>query len=123
MAMTQGPGAALALHGHTFEAISPQKTLKYQDSGGMPNSCALSCHASRVDVFGLGMTSDLHTWDKPFDQSLANVLQQYFGPDGTWWKVDVGASSSKATTTQFGSKKTGLKPTVHHRVPRRVVAR
>ncbi len=89
MATTQGPDAALSLHGHTFEAISPQKTLKYQDQGGMPNSCALSCHATLVSSFGLGFDSDISTWNKKFDQDLANPLLKYFGPDGQWWKVDI----------------------------------
>ncbi len=89
MAQTQGPDDALALHGHTFEAISPQKTLKYQDQGGMPNSCAVSCHSTLVNSFGLGLTPDLHSWDKQYDKDLANALLKYYGPGGLWWDVDV----------------------------------
>ena len=89
MATTQGPDGALALHGHTFEAISPQKTLKYQDQGGMPSSCALSCHGTLVNSFGLGLDPDLHTWNAQFDKDLANALLAYYGPNGLWWKVDV----------------------------------
>lgn len=122
MAKTQGPDAALALHGHTFEAISPQKTLKYQDQGGMPNSCALSCHASRVDVFNVGTTSDLHTWNKPFDVTLAQMLETYYGPDGTWWKVDVDAAPTSHSMHVTSWRNTSTKA-VHHRVPRRSRAR
>ncbi len=94
MAKTQGPDAALALHGHTFEAISPQKTLLYQAQGGMPNSCALSCHttlvnASLVGSATPGLTSDISTWNKQYDQDLANALLAYYGPNGVWWKLDV----------------------------------
>ena len=122
MAMTQGPDATLALHGHTFEAISPQKTLKYQDQGGMPSSCALSCHASRVDVFNVGVTSDLHTWNKPFDVTLAQILEKYYGPDGSWWKVDVGASSTlKASALR--SWRVASKKVAHHRTPQRTAKR
>jgi hypothetical protein len=89
MAMTQGPDGALSLHGHTFEAISPQKTLKYQDQDGMPNSCALSCHATKVNSFDLGLDPDLHVWNAQFDKDLANALVKYYGPNGLWWNVDV----------------------------------
>lgn len=89
MATTQGPDGALTLRGHTFEAIPPQKTLRYQGDGGMPNSCALSCHATLVNSFGLGLTTDLYSWNKKFDVDLAANLQKYYGPDGLWWKRDI----------------------------------
>jgi hypothetical protein len=94
MATTQGPDAALVLHGHTFEAIPPQKTLKYQDQGGMPNSCALSCHATLVNAALVGsatpgLTSDISTWNKQYDQDLANALLKYYGPNGVWWQLDI----------------------------------
>jgi hypothetical protein len=122
MAMTQGPDAALALHGHTFEAIPPQKTLKYQDAGGMPSSCALSCHASRVDVFDMGVTSDLHTWNKPFDVTLAQELEKYLGPNGQWWKVDVNAGGVPARTSSFPAVRTSNVKS-HHRSPQRMIKR
>ncbi|MFI5143275.1 MAG: hypothetical protein ACHQQS_04810 [Thermoanaerobaculales bacterium] len=96
MATTQGPDGALALHGHTFEAISPQKTLKYQDQGGMPNSCALSCHGTMVNSFGLGLDPDLHTWDAQFDKDLANALLKYYGPSGVWWQLDIDQAGPSA---------------------------
>ncbi|HYM61770.1 MAG TPA: hypothetical protein VEZ11_12865 [Thermoanaerobaculia bacterium] len=119
MALTQGPDAGLALHGHTFEAISPQKTLQYQDAGGMPNSCALSCHADRVNVFDIGMTSDLHTWNKPFDVTLAQLLQKYYGPDGIWWKMDVGpqVTMPSARSNSMSAQRSHGSRAVHHRVP------
>ncbi len=118
MAMTQGPGAAEGMHGHTFEAISPQKTLMYQDQGGMPNSCALSCHGSRVDVFNLGVTTDLHTWNKPFDVSLAQILEKYYGPNGAWWKFDVTAASTVSVHSTSWRNPTER---VHHRIPQKTV--
>ena len=106
MAKTQGPDAALALHGHTFEAIPPQKTLKYQAQGGMPNSCALSCHAtllnaSLVGSATSGLTPDISTWNKQYDQDLATALMNYYGPNGVWWKLDisnVGPASASSIT-------------------------
>lgn len=98
MAQTQGPDDALALHGHTFEAISPQKTLKYQDQGGMPNSCALSCHSTLVNSFGLGLTPDLHSWDKQYDKDLANALLKYYGPNGLWWQLDIDQAQASAAS-------------------------
>jgi Doubled CXXCH motif (Paired_CXXCH_1) len=86
MATTQGPGE-LTLHGHTFEAIPPTKTLAYQAQGGMPNSCALSCHGGKVNSFGLGLdpNPDPTVWNDPFDKALATALAVYYGPTGTWW--------------------------------------
>ncbi|MBZ5589621.1 MAG: cytochrome c family protein [Acidobacteriia bacterium] len=109
MATTQGPDAAQVLHGHTFEAIPPQKTLKYQDQGGMPNSCALSCHATLVNAalagsVTPGLTPDIATWDKQYDRDLASALLNYYGPSGVWWQLDidqapVGAASAATATT------------------------
>jgi hypothetical protein len=88
MATTGGPGE-LKLHGHTFEVVPPTKTLTYQDQGGMPNSCALSCHGGKVNSFGLGLdpNPDLTVWNDQFDKDLATVLQKYYGPNGIWWKT------------------------------------
>jgi len=93
MARTQGPDEAQTLHGHTFEVLSPQKTLMFQSDGGMPNSCASSCHGTQVDKFGLGVDPNPMSWNDPFDVSLANELLKYYGPNGLWWKVDVGAGA------------------------------
>ncbi|MBI5440696.1 MAG: hypothetical protein HY900_05715, partial [Deltaproteobacteria bacterium] len=80
------------IHSHTFETISPEKTLKYQDKGGMPNSCSVSCHATKVNSFSLGLDSDLAVWNTSFDVNLATQLQKYFGPGGEWWDTSKPAS-------------------------------
>ncbi len=80
------------VHSHTFEAISPQKTMLFQDKGGMPNSCSVSCHRNIVDIFPNSVDPDIGTWTDPADVGLANWwLLQYFGPNGKWWKHDVAA--------------------------------
>jgi hypothetical protein len=115
MAKTQGPDAALALHGHTFEAIPPQKTLIYQAQGGMPNSCALSCHATLVNASLVGsatpgLTPDISTWNKQYDQDLANALLKYYGPSGVWWQLDisqVGPSAVKSSGAVSAHAATG----------------
>ncbi|MBN2433300.1 MAG: hypothetical protein JXQ27_17650 [Acidobacteria bacterium] len=74
---------------HTFEAISPQKTMIYQDvANGMPNSCALACHAALVNLWGLGIDTN-NVWNDAFDIATAEILQQYYGPGGIWWDHDV----------------------------------
>jgi hypothetical protein len=75
------------IHGHTFEAIAPEKTLNYQVDGGMPNSCAVSCHAIKVNSFGLGIDDDIGKWDSQFDIDLAEELKVYYGPNGMWWNT------------------------------------
>ena len=45
---------------HTFEAISPEKTLMYQDQGGMPSSCAARCHRGLSDPFGFTAGLESH---------------------------------------------------------------
>lgn len=74
------------IHSHTFEVIPPEKTLHYQDAGGMPNACAVSCHGTKVNSFGLGLDPALGTWNAQFDKDLATVLMKYYGPEGLWWK-------------------------------------
>ncbi len=76
------------IHSHTFEPISPQKTLAY----GMPNSCAASCHRGfengSTPVFGTGADASLSDWTEATDVALADTLLHYFGPQGTWWSID-----------------------------------
>lgn len=109
MATTQGPGE-LTLHGHTFEAIPPTKTLAYQDQGGMPNSCALSCHGGKVNSFGLGLdpNPDPTVWNDPFDKALAAALSAYYGPSGTWWTTPTApvtpAASHRTVTPSSGAR-------------------
>ena len=74
--------------GHSWRAIAPELTLKYQAWGGMPNSCAGGavggCHNSKVNIFGLGLKTGT-TWNSQYDKDLATILQKYYGPGGTWW--------------------------------------
>lgn len=74
---------------HTMEAISPQKTLIYQANGGMPSSCMASCHSQKVNLWGLGLDPDFSKWNEAFDVQSATILQNYYGPGGLWWDVDV----------------------------------
>lgn len=70
---------------HTFEAIPPEKTLVYQEEGGMPNACAVSCHGQKVNTFRLGYDEEINTWDSEFDRNLAGRLMRLYGPNGFWW--------------------------------------
>jgi hypothetical protein len=93
------------IHSHTFEPIAPEKTLMYQEQGGMPNTCAVSCHAQKVNSFGLGYDPDIGDWDAhdpdigdwdaQFDVDLANALSYWYGPGGIWWDHDHDESSAK----------------------------
>jgi len=76
------------VHAHTFEVIPPEKTLMYQDDGGMPNACAVSCHSLKVNSFGLGIDPTYGTWNEEFDVLNAEELGLYFGPGGMWWDTD-----------------------------------
>jgi hypothetical protein len=76
------------IHTHTFEVVAPDKTLMYQANGGMPNACAVSCHALKVNSFGLGLDPAIATWNAQYDVDLANALRTYFGPGGLWWDTD-----------------------------------
>jgi len=80
---------AYDIHSHTFEVTPPEKTLKYQEQGGMPNACAVSCHATKVNSFGLGYDPSISTWNADFDKKLATELMKYLGPTGFWWQVSL----------------------------------
>ena len=71
---------------HTFEAIPPTKTLDFQAEGGMPNSCAVSCHSDKVNSFGFGLDPTISAWNEPFDVNTADQLSIYYGPGGLWWE-------------------------------------
>ena len=73
--------------GHSFKAVSPELTLKYQDKGGMPNSCASGCHNNRVDIFNAGVKGSANTWNNKFDVTLATYLKAYYGDGGKWWNT------------------------------------
>ena len=83
------------IHGHTYEPIAPEKTLMYQADGGMPNACAVSCHAQKVNSFGDGYDPDIGDWDAPFDVDLATALSVYYGPGGMWWDTTMMKSMTK----------------------------
>ncbi len=76
------------VHSHSFETIPPQKNLMYQAEGGMPDSCGVSCHSLKANLFGLGITDDIGDWDLAFDRQSARQLKRYFGPNGIWWDTN-----------------------------------
>lgn len=84
---TMSGHGSLTLPSHSFEAVSPEKTLMYQAEGGMPNSCAISCHDQKVNIFGLGLDPNTRNtvWNEQFDVDQATMLQKYYGPGGLWW--------------------------------------
>jgi hypothetical protein len=88
MATTATSGVAYDIHSHTFEAIPPTKTLTFQAQGGMPSACAVSCHATKVNSFGLGLDPDIAVWNAQFDKDTATALQKYYGPEGLWWQTE-----------------------------------
>jgi len=83
------------IHGHTYEPIAPEKTIMYQQQGGMPNACAVSCHAQKVNSFGFGYDPDISVWNAQFDVDLANALMYWYGPGGMWWDTEHEESSAK----------------------------
>jgi len=85
---------------HTMEAIGPQKTMLYQDKGGMPSSCAGSCHSIKVNDFDFGMDPTFKKWDEAWDRTNATFLLKYFGPGGIWWDSDVTKNVVKAVATE-----------------------
>jgi hypothetical protein len=88
MAKTFGRGTPTG-PSHTFEAISPEKTLKYLDQkGGMINSCAQGCHGFNAEIFNIGPDPDQNraNWDSAYDKKLSEMLKYYYGKEGIWWK-------------------------------------
>jgi len=76
------------INSHVFDAIPPELTLKYQEQGGMPSSCAASCHSLRVNVWGFGINPEWGVWNNDFEVMNANELMEYFGPGGQWWDTE-----------------------------------
>ena len=78
MPTVQKSGVNYDIHAHTFEAISPQATLDTQANGGMPNSCAVSCHAD--GLLGaptlVAATGTVSAWNESADVELAKRLLQ-----------------------------------------------
>lgn len=81
MAHVAASGAPYDISTHTFQVVPPQKTLATQAQGGMPNSCAVSCHRQFTSDANLGV------WNEPSDVTLAEFLKLYYGPEGRWWKT------------------------------------
>ena len=90
------------IHGHTYEPIAPEKTIMYQEQGGMPNARAVSCHAQKVNSFGLGYDPDISVWNAQFDVDLAEDLMYWYGPRGMWWDTDHEDSSAKRAIENSG---------------------
>ena len=74
------------LHTHQVRVVPPEKTLHYQDKGGMPNACAASCHGDKVNLWGYGMDAKPVIWSEPGDVKTATKLMEYYGPEGRWWR-------------------------------------
>ncbi len=112
MATTGGPGE-LTLHGQTFEVVPPTKTLAYQDQGGMPNSCALSCHAGKVNSFNLGLNPDADpaawVWNDQFDKDLATALQPTTG------RTEAGGRHRRRRRTHESPRQPRSSHAAHHR--------
>jgi hypothetical protein len=87
MARMATSGDAYDMASHTFEVVAPEKTLQYQDKGGMPNSCAARCHRPLAPIFGQPVDLSLTNWTEASDRSVAEWLKLYFGPDGAWWRT------------------------------------
>jgi hypothetical protein len=87
MAKMAASGDAYDMHSHTFEVVAPEKTIKYQAQGGMPNSCAVRCHRPLAPAIGLPADSSLTNWTEPSDKELAQWLMKFYGPEGVWWKT------------------------------------
>lgn len=77
------------IHAHSFWVISPEQTLYYQSEGGVPNSCAVSCHMKDgFPTFGIDFSQDILTnWTEATDIALADTLEKYLGPGGIWWNT------------------------------------
>jgi hypothetical protein len=93
MAKTAITAKAYDIHSHTFEVISPKKTLDYKNvttpTKGMINSCAASCHRNptgNIPTFGIPTDANLTNWTEATDIQLADTLWMYFR---SWWPTKV----------------------------------
>jgi len=75
------------IHSHSFWVLAPEQTNFYKNDGGVPNSCAVSCHVKDgFPHFGIDLTGDNFTsWNESTDLAMADTLMHYFGPGGVWW--------------------------------------
>lgn len=80
---------------HTMEVVPPEKTLAYQAKGGMPSSCAASCHGGRPLNFNTAFTNDdFAKWNEGSDVKTAKILKDHFGPGGLWWDTTAKGSAT-----------------------------
>jgi hypothetical protein len=93
MAKTAITAKAYDIHSHTFEVISPKKTLDYKNvttpTKGMINSCSASCHRNptgNIPTFGIPTDANLTDWTEATDIQLADTLWMYFR---SWWPTKV----------------------------------
>lgn len=85
MAQMASSGAPYDMHSHSFDVVPPEKTVKYQAQGGMPNSCAI-CHRQTATSIGAPADKSISTWNEESDVAVAKWLMKYYGPEGLWWK-------------------------------------
>lgn len=83
------------LHTHQVRVVSPEKTLHYQDKGGMPNSCAALCHGEKLNLWGFGMKTKPVIWNEAIDVKTAKKLIEYYGAVGKWWRTEIRKSRAK----------------------------
>lgn len=88
MAKIAASGDPYDISSHTFKVVPPAKTLSTADKGGMPSSCASTCHRALAEAHGLRRDSSLTNWAEPADLDLARFLDHYYGPEGIWWKTN-----------------------------------
>jgi len=84
---------AYDIHSHTFSTVPPWKTLVYQTQGGMPNTCAVSCHRNGTgNVPNFGITdATLSAWNEQTDVELATELK--FWDENMYFKGRGGSGS------------------------------
>ena len=88
------------LHTHQVRVAPPEKTLRYQAKGGMPNACAASCHGAKVDLWGYGMDAKPVVWNEPTDVKTAARLMEYYGPNGKWWRTTAAPDIRPSKTSR-----------------------
>lgn len=88
MSKLAASGAPYDMHSHSFDVVPPEKTIKYQPQGGMPNSCA-TCHRQMTDAIGAPQDTSITLWNEESDVAVARWLMGYYGPDGVWWKKSI----------------------------------
>ncbi|CUU10353.1 Por secretion system C-terminal sorting domain-containing protein [Candidatus Kryptobacter tengchongensis] len=127
MAKTATTAKAYDIHSHTFEVISPKKTLDYRTvttpTKGMLNSCAASCHRNptgNIPNFGVPTDANLTDWTEATDIQLADSLWFYFR---MWWPTKVEQIASIVSKFEvFQNYPNPFNPTttIEFAIPKRV---